>query len=58
MIEKFNRYASYEDFRKALDGIYNIQEETWIDEKGNLLEDEAKTTDDILEHIEHLDRRT
>ena len=23
MIEKFNRYASYEDFRKALDGIYN-----------------------------------
>mgnify|MGYP004593080067 FL=1 len=44
MIEKFNRYSSYEDFRKALDDIYNIQEETWIDENGNLLEDEAKLT--------------
>ncbi len=44
MIEKFNRYASYDDFRKALDGIYYIQEETWVDENGNLLEDEAKPT--------------
>lgn len=44
MIEKFNRYASYDDFRKALDGIYYIQEETWVDENGNLLEEEAHPT--------------
>jgi len=44
MIKKFNRYASYDDFRKALDGIYDIQEETWVDENGNLLEEEAQPT--------------
>ena len=54
MIEKFNRYASYEDFRKALDGIYNIQEETWVDENGNLLEDEAKPTQEQTDRAKAL----
>lgn len=54
MIDKFNRYASYEDFRKALDGIYNIQEETWIDENGNLLEDEAKPTQEQTDRAKAL----
>lgn len=44
MIEIFNRYASYDDFRKALDSIYYIQEETWVDENGNLLEEETHPT--------------
>lgn len=54
MIDKFNRYASYEDFRKALDGIYNIQEETWVDENGNLLEDEAKPTQEQTDRAKAL----
>lgn len=54
MIEKFNRYASYEDFRKALDGIYDIQEETWVDGNGNLLEEEAKPTQEQTDRAKAL----
>lgn len=44
IIHNFNRYANFRDFQQALDGIYAIQEETWFDENGNLLETEAKPT--------------
>lgn len=44
IIQNFNKYASYTTFQQALDGIYHIQEETWVDENGNLLEEEAKPT--------------
>ena len=44
IIHNFNKYANFRDFQQALDGIYAIQEETWFDENGNLLETEAKPT--------------
>lgn len=42
--ERFNQYADFDVIEKALDGIYAIQEETWIDENGNLLEQETEPT--------------
>lgn len=44
IIHNFDKYANFRDFQQALDGIYAIQEETWFDENGNLLETEAKPT--------------
>lgn len=44
IIQNFNKYSNFRDFQQALDGIYAIQEETWFDENGNLLETEAKPT--------------
>lgn len=44
IIYNFNKYANFRDFQQALDGIYAIQEETWFDENGNLLETEVKPT--------------
>lgn len=44
LIDKFNQYASYETFKKSLDEIYMIQEETWFDENGNLLDKEKTPT--------------
>lgn len=44
IIHNFNTYANFRDFQQALDGIYAIQEETWFDKNGNLLETEAKPT--------------
>ena len=40
--QRFNEFADFDAFETALDGIYAIQEETWIDENGNLLEQEAE----------------
>lgn len=42
--EMFDKYADFDTFRNALDEIYSLQEETWIDENGNMLEEEAKPT--------------
>ena len=44
LIAKFNQYTSFETFKKILDKIYMIQEETWVDANGNLLEEEKKPT--------------
>lgn len=44
IVQNFNKYANFNDFQKALDGIFAIQEETWFDENGNLLETETKPT--------------
>lgn len=44
IIQNFNKSSNFRDFQQALDGIYAIQEETWFDENGNLLETEAKPT--------------
>lgn len=44
LITKFNQYANYEVFKKAIDDIYKIQEETWFDENGNIYEEEKKPT--------------
>lgn len=52
IIQNFNKYSSFRAFQQALDGIYAIQEETWLDENGNLLEIEAKPT------IEQIKRTT
>ena len=42
--EMFDQYADFDLFQNALDAIYAIQEETWIDEHGNSLEKEAEPT--------------
>ena len=44
LIDKFNQHASYDAFRSYLDGIYEIQTETWFDEYGNTLGQEKKPT--------------
>lgn len=44
LIDKFNQHASYEVFRESLDKIYMIQEETWFDEKHNMLDKEKEPT--------------
>ena len=44
IIQQFNKNASFETFQEALDKIYLIQTETWYDKNGNLLETEAKPT--------------
>ena len=44
IVQNFNKYANFNDFQQALDGIFAIQEETWFDENGNLLETETKPT--------------
>ena len=48
LIEKFNKYADYNIFSNSLDEIYKIQEETWIDEEGNILEEEKKPTENQM----------
>ena len=45
LIKKFNRYASYETFKRSLDEIYKIQEENWIDKQNYILEREEEPTD-------------
>ena len=42
LIDKFNQYASYEIFKKSLDQIYMIQEETWFDKNHNRLDKETE----------------
>ena len=54
--EKFDEFADFDTFLKALDGIYSIQEETWVDEKGNLLEEEAEPTKEQTERAKRLIR--
>lgn len=44
LISKFNQCASYETFKCALDEIYLLQEETWVDENHNMLDREKKPT--------------
>ena len=54
--EKFDEFADFDTFQKALDEIYSIQEETWIDEDGNLLEQEAEPTKEQTEKAKGLIR--
>ena len=54
--EKFDEFADFDTFLKALDEIYSIQEETWIDEDGNLLEQEAEPTKEQTEKAKVLIR--
>lgn len=54
--EKFDEFADFDTFLKALDEIYSIQEETWIDEDGNLLEQEAEPTKEQTEKAKGLIR--
>ena len=54
--EKFDEFADFDTFLKALDEIYSIQEETWIDEDGNLLEQEAEPTKEQTEKAKDLIR--
>lgn len=44
IVAKFNQYASYEAFKQSIDEIYKIQEETWFDEKHNMLDKEKEPT--------------
>ena len=54
--EKFDEFADFDTFLKALDEIYSIQEETWIDKDGNLLEQEAEPTKEQTEKAKGLIR--
>ena len=54
--EKFDEFADFDTFLKALDEIYSIQEETWIDEDGNLLEQEEEPTKEQTEKAKGLIR--
>lgn len=54
--EKFDEFADFDTFLKALDEIYSIQEETWMDEDGNLLEQEAEPTKEQTEKAKGLIR--
>ena len=54
--ERFDEFADFDTFLKALDEIYSIQEETWIDEDGNLLEQEAEPTKEQTEKAKGLIR--
>ena len=44
LINKFNQHASYEAYKQYLDEIYKLQEETWFDDKNNILETEKEPT--------------
>lgn len=44
LIDKFNQFADFNIFKDSLDEIFKIQEETWFDKNGQLLEEEAKPT--------------
>ncbi len=46
LIDEFNQYSNYEEFRQLLDQIYKIQEETWFDENNNMLDKEKEPTMD------------
>ncbi len=46
--QKFNQFANFDIFRKSLDDIYAIQEETWFDKNGRLLEKEASPTQEQI----------
>lgn len=52
--EKFDEFSDFDAFKKALDEIYSIQEETWIDENGNLLEEEEKPTKEQTQRAKSL----
>jgi hypothetical protein len=54
LINKFNQFADFNIFRESLDVIYKVQEETWFDENGELLEAEAKPTDEQTYRVVHL----
>lgn len=55
--QRFNEFADFDAFEKALDGIYAIQEETWFDENGNLLEQEAEPTPEQTARAKELIRQ-
>lgn len=55
--QRFNEFADFEAFEKALDGIYAIQEETWFDENGNSLEQEAEPTPEQTARAKELIRQ-
>lgn len=52
--KRFNEFSDFDAFQKALDDIYIIQEETWIDENGNFLEEEAEPTPEQTERAKKL----
>jgi hypothetical protein len=54
LITKFNKFADFNIFKESIDGIYKIQEETWFDENGQLLEEEAKPTIEQTQRAVHL----
>lgn len=54
--EMFDKYADFDTFQNALDGIYSLQEETWIDKNGNMLEEEAKPTKEQTDRAKALIR--
>ena len=54
--EIFDEYADFDTFQNALDEIYSLQEETWIDENGNMLEEEAKPTKEQTDRAKALIR--
>ena len=54
IINKFNEHANFEDFQQALDGIYAIQEETWVDEDEKLFEIEKETTEEQTQRAKEL----
>lgn len=54
--EMFDKYADFDEFQNALDKIYSLQEETWIDENGNMLEEEAKPTKEQTDRAKALIR--
>lgn len=53
LIDKFNQFADFDVFKDSLDAIYKIQEETWFDENGQLLEEEAKPTFEQTQRAVH-----
>lgn len=55
--QRFNEFADFDAFEKALDGIYAIQEETWFDENGNLLEQEVEPTPEQTARAKELIRQ-
>ncbi len=54
IINKFNEHANFEKFQQALDGIYAIQEETWVDENGELFEIEKEPTEEQTQRAKEL----
>lgn len=55
--QRFNEFADFGAFEKALDGIYVIQEETWFDENGNSLEQESEPTPEQTARAKELIRQ-
>lgn len=55
--QKFNQFANFNIFRKALDDIYAIQEETWFDKNGRLLEKEKSPTKEQILKTKELIRK-